>query len=135
LGAGLAIPTFPLTPEGTFVPRVHNAFIDLNFTHTRILAFLVTVHVLLLIRRAVASGEARLSRPALLLLVVLAVQITLGMLVIWHLRPAVPTTLHVVNGAALLATTVLIAVRAGHGAWVVAPRETGPTISLREATA
>ena len=135
LGAGLAIPTFPLTPEGTFVPKVHNAFIDLNFTHTRILAFLVTVHVLLLARRALVSGERHLARPAGLLIVLLGVQVTLGMLVIWQLRPAVLTTLHVVNGAALLATTVLVAVRAGHGAWVAAPHEAGPTISLREATA
>jgi cytochrome c oxidase assembly protein subunit 15 len=81
------------------------------------------------------SGEAHLARPAGLLLVLLVVQVTLGMFVIWHMRPAVLTTLHVVNGAALLATTVLIAVRAGHGAWVAAPQEAGQTISLREATA
>jgi cytochrome c oxidase assembly protein subunit 15 len=134
LGVGLVIPTFPLTPDGTFLPKVHNAFIDLNFTHTRVLAFLVAVHVLLLVRRAVGSGEGRLSRPALLLLLLLAVQITLGMLVIWHGRPAVLTTFHVVNGAALLATTVLIAVRAGHGALAGTSHETGPAISLREAT-
>ncbi|HEY3900196.1 MAG TPA: COX15/CtaA family protein [Chthoniobacter sp.] len=135
LGAGLAIPTFPLTVGGTFLPKVHNAFIDLNFTHTRILAFLVTVHVLLLAWRGLVSGETHLARPAGLLIVLLAVQITLGMLVIWHLRPPVLTTLHVVNGAALLATTVLVAVRAGHGAWVASPHEADPTISLREATA
>ena len=135
LGVGLVIPTFPLTPGGTFLPKVHNAFIDLNFTHTRVLAFLVTVHVLLLARRAFLSGERHLARPAGLLIVLLAVQITLGMLVIWHGRPAVITTLHVVNGAALLATTVLVAVRAGHGAWIASPRESGSTISLREATA
>jgi cytochrome c oxidase assembly protein subunit 15 len=135
LGAGLAIPTFPLTPEGSFMPRVHNAYIDLNFTHTRLVAFLVVVHVLLLVRRAVASGEIRLARPAWLLLALLAGQITLGILVIWNLRPPLLTTFHVVNGAALLATTILIAVRAGHGARVDAPVEPGTSLPLREVTA
>ena len=115
LGAGLAIPTFPLTPEGSFMPKAHNAFIDLNFTHTRIGAALVAIHVFLLTRRALGTGEARLARPVLLLVALLVAQITLGMLVIWDFRPPVLTTLHVVNGAALLATAVLIAVRAGHG--------------------
>jgi cytochrome c oxidase assembly protein subunit 15 len=135
LGAGLAIPTFPLTPEHTFLPRIHNIFVDLNFTHTRVIAFLVAVHVLLTARRAVQTGEPRLARPALFLVILLAVQITLGMLVIWNLRPPLLTTLHVVNGAGLLATAVFLAVRAGHAAPVDAPIETGVHLPLREATA
>jgi hypothetical protein len=35
------------------------------------------------------------------------------MFVVWQMRPPLLTTLHVVNGAALLATTVLLAMRAG----------------------
>jgi cytochrome c oxidase assembly protein subunit 15 len=112
LGAGLAIPTFPLAPQGGIMPKVHNAFVDLNFTHTRFLALLVTIHVLLLARRALISGEARLARPAILLVGLLIAQVVMGMCVIWYLRPPVLTTLHVVNGAALFATTVFIAVRA-----------------------
>jgi heme a synthase len=135
LGAGLAIPTFPLTPEGSFMPKVHNAFIDLNFTHTRFLATLVAIHVLLLARRALSTGEARLGRPALLLVALLAVQVGLGMFVIWHFRPPVLTTLHVVNGAALLATAVLIAVRAGHGTPVDSSSELASHLHLKEATA
>ena len=43
LGVGLVIPTYPLTPEGGIMPKVHNAYIDLNFTHTRFLALLVAI--------------------------------------------------------------------------------------------
>jgi cytochrome c oxidase assembly protein subunit 15 len=114
LGAGLAIPTFPLTPQGRLMPEVHNAFVDLNFTHTRFGALVVSIFVLWLVTRALrgATGEIHLTRPALLLLGLLGTQLLLGMFVIWNLRPPVLTTLHVVNGAALLATTVLLAVRA-----------------------
>jgi len=135
IGAGLAIPTFPLTPGGSFMPKVHDAFVDLNFTHTRVVALLVAIHVLLLARRALLTSETRLGRPALLLVALLAAQITLGILVIWGLRPPLLTTLHVVNGAALLATTVLIAVRAGHGVWIHSSGETGSAIPLREVAA
>ncbi len=135
IGAGLAIPTFPLTPEGAIMPKAHNAFVDLNFTHTRFVAMLVAVHVLLLARCAVLTGEAHLGRPALWLVFLLGVQITLGMFVIWDLRPPLLTTLHVFNGAALLATTVLIAVRAGHGSCFPSSGETAFAIPSREVAA
>lgn len=117
LGAGLAISTFPLMPDGGLVPAVHNAFVDLNFTHTRVGALVVTIFVAWLttrVRRS-AAGEPHLLRPALLLDGLLLAQLTLGMFVIWKLRPPGLTTLHVVNGAALLGVTVLLAIRAGNG--------------------
>jgi heme a synthase len=137
LGAGLAIPTFPLTPDGTVMPRIHNAYIDLNFTHTRFGALVVTAFILWLAARAFrfGAGEARLTRPAILLLALLAVQVTLGILVIWHLRPPMITTLHVVNGAAVLATAVLLAVRASHGAAKFERQEVASVAHLTEATA
>jgi cytochrome c oxidase assembly protein subunit 15 len=135
LGVGLAIPTFPLMYDGSFLPKVHNAYIDLNFTHTRVFAFLVTIHVLLLARRALVSGEARLARPALLLVCLLVAQVVLGMLVIWQLRPPMLTTLHVVNGAVLFATTVFIAVRAGRAYTAVAEDESASHFHLTEAAA
>lgn len=117
-GAGLAIPTWPQArPDGGWMPQTHNAFVDLNFTHTRAGAVLVSLLVLVLGLRAVgfAGGNVRIIRPAALLLVLVAAQFTLGVVVIWKLRPPLLTTLHVVNGAALLATAVLLAVRAGRG--------------------
>ncbi len=118
LGAGLAIPSWPqATPEGGWMPKVHNTFVDLNLTHTRFGAAFVTLLVVALALRAIgyAGGEVRIIRPAALLIGLVAAQITLGMFVIWKLRPPLLTTLHVVNGAALLAATVLLAVRAGRG--------------------
>ncbi len=118
LGAGLAIPSWPAaTPTGRLLPEVHNAYIDLNFTHTRVGAVIATLLVVALALRAIgnAAGETRIIRPAALLVALVAGQFTLGLLVIWKLRPPLITTLHVVNGAALLATTVLLAVRASRG--------------------
>jgi cytochrome c oxidase assembly protein subunit 15 len=128
LGAGLAIPTFPLTAEGGVMPKVHNAFVDLNFTHTRLGALVVTLSVLWLAARTLklGSGEMRLVRPAWLLLALVAGQLALGMLVIWHLRPPIITTLHVVNGAAVLATAVLLAVRASSGSAVGSSESNAP---------
>ncbi len=118
LGAGLAIPTFPAaTPEGGWFPSAHNIFVDLNFSHTRIGAFLVTAMVLYFAIRTIraAAGQVHLTRPSWLLIGLLLGQVTLGMFVIWNLRPPVITTLHVINGAALLATAVLLTVRLSLG--------------------
>jgi heme A synthase len=116
MGAGLAIPTFPqAAPDGSWMPAVHNTPIDLNFTHTRAGALLVTILVVALSLRTLFTSDRQplLTRPALLLFALLCVQVGLGIYVIWGGRPAMLTTLHVVNGAAVLATSVLLAVRLG----------------------
>lgn len=115
MGAGLAIPTFPIaSPSGSWMPAVHNRFVDLNFTHTRILALLVVVHVILLARRVFSSGKKvpSLTRPASLMLLLLVAQVILGISIIWTGRRVLPTTLHVMNGAILFAASLLLAVRA-----------------------
>jgi cytochrome c oxidase assembly protein subunit 15 len=114
LGAGLAIPTFPqASPSGSWLPPVHNLFVDANFTHTRFGALLVGLCIIILVVRTLrhARGESRLTQPAWALLALLAIQITLGVLVIWYTKPRTLTTIHVVNGAILLATTLLLALR------------------------
>jgi cytochrome c oxidase assembly protein subunit 15 len=114
LGAGLAIPTFPAaSPDGSWMPHVHNAFVDTNFAHTRIFAFLVALHVVLIALRVfrTARGERLLTGPAATLLALLAVQLTLGVFVILHTKPPTLTTFHVLNGAALLAVSLLLALR------------------------
>src|SRR5207302_543658 len=73
------------------------------------------------------SIAVRFIRPAALLVALVAAQVVLGIYIIWQMRPPVLTTLHVVNGAALLAATVLLAVRAGRGR--VAADETSPSVS------
>ena len=114
LGIALVIPTFPLASSHGLLPPAHNVYVDLNFMHTRVMAFLVAVHVILLWLRVFrsASSEPRLTRPAGLLLALLLAQVALGMSIIWTYRNPWPTTLHVINGAAMLATSLLIALRA-----------------------
>ncbi len=113
IDAGLAIPTFPLTPEGTFMPTVHNKHVDIHFAH-RFWALVVTVLVGILTTKVLRSAwaERRFRRPALGLIVLLIVQIALGASIIWTQRASHPTTLHVVNGAVVLALSFLLGIRA-----------------------
>ena len=119
LGAGLAITTFPqAAADGSLFPAEHNAYVDVNFAHTRVGAMLVTVLLLGVgvsaLRRA--GDEPRLTRPAWTLMALVLIQFSLGVFVIWHQKPRTLTTLHVVNGAALLGTTLLLAMRATRAA-------------------
>lgn len=113
--AGLAIPTFPAAdPNGGFLPDEPNFFVALHFSHSRVGALVLTLLILTLVgvvlRRA--RGERRLTGPATGLLGLLFVQLSLGMAVILHLKPVTLTTFHVVNGAAVLALSLLLALRA-----------------------
>jgi cytochrome c oxidase assembly protein subunit 15 len=115
--AGLAISTFPrAAADGSYLPVINDPRVLVNFLHTRVGAVLVTVLLLVLgitaLRRA--GNEPRLTRPAWTLMALVLIQFSLGIFVIWHLKPRTLTTLHVVNGAALLGTTLLLAMRATH---------------------
>ncbi len=114
-GAGLAIPTFPLTPEGTLIPTSWPGPIAIHFAH-RAMALVITL---------VAIGWAwsfikakpwsqtpaapQPSHPANPLgwtfLGLLVAQILLGALTIWTTRNPVIATLHVIIGAYLLASS------------------------------
>jgi cytochrome c oxidase assembly protein subunit 15 len=114
-GAGLAIPIFPkAAADGSFLPVFNDARVTVNFAHTRIGAILVSLLLLGLgisaLRRV--GSEPRLTRPAWTLIALVLIQFSLGVFVIWHQKPRTLTTLHVVNGAALLGTTLLLAMRA-----------------------
>ncbi len=138
MGAGLAISTFPsASPTGSWMPPAHNAYVDTNFTHTRFLALLVVVHVVLLVSRVLrtAGGERQLRQPALLLLVLVAAQVALGVGVILSLRGQLVTTLHVVNGALVLATSLLLALRASQIKALTEPESPPPHSTKREAVA
>jgi heme A synthase len=59
-----------------------------------------------------AAGLVKgMRRAAVGGLFLLLVQVVLGVSVIWYARPMIPTTLHVLNGAALMAVIVLLTVR------------------------
>lgn len=112
--AGLAIPDFPLA-FGRLVPPMFSVPIAVNFAH-RCGAVIVTVMVLWTAARALRQygDEPALRRPALGLLVLLAIQIGLGAATILSRRAVIPTTSHVAVGAAVLATCLALTLRAWH---------------------
>jgi cytochrome c oxidase assembly protein subunit 15 len=112
LNAGLSIPDFPLA-FGRLIPPMLNERVEIHFAH-RVGALVVTLLAIALAACvfAVARRHARLTRPAAGLLVALAAQVALGASVIWLRREPVITSLHVVNGAAVLTTALLLAMRA-----------------------
>jgi cytochrome c oxidase assembly protein subunit 15 len=111
LGAGLAIPDFPLS-YGHLIPPFDSGFVIINFAH-RCGALVVTLLIVTTVARVMsnAPGEPRLGRPAIGLLVLLFVQLTLGALTIWSGRAVIPTTAHVATGAAVLATSLILTMR------------------------
>ncbi|MGA2411798.1 MAG: COX15/CtaA family protein [Candidatus Binataceae bacterium] len=112
LGAGLAIPFFPLA-YGHFFPQLLGLGIEVIFAH-RCGAVVVSFFVLWTVIRVIRfhRGEAGLLHAALLLLLLLSAQISLGALTIWSGRAVLPTTAHVAIGAAVLATSLTLAIRA-----------------------
>lgn len=112
LGAGLAIPDFPAAFGGV-VPPVWNDAITANFIH-RIAALAVTVLVFWTVARVFAAhrDEPHLRRPAEALVLCLVAQIALGAFAIWTERMVIPTTAHVAVGAAVLAASLTLTIRA-----------------------
>jgi cytochrome c oxidase assembly protein subunit 15 len=111
-GAGLAIPDFPLA-FGRLIPPIWTDQVAIHFAH-RVGALVVTIFVLLTAANIwrVHPDRPELVRPAWLLVVLVAAQIALGGLVILTGRQPVINTLHVATGAAVLGTTVVLALRA-----------------------
>ncbi len=114
-GAGLAIPDFPLA-FGQLVPPFWNAPIAIHYAH-RVGALVVTALVLAAAGHVLYHhrGRAELRRPALLLLALLALQITLGALTVLTGKQYVINSLHVVTGAMVLGTSLVLTLRAHRG--------------------
>ncbi|MGH7898484.1 MAG: COX15/CtaA family protein, partial [Candidatus Binatia bacterium] len=106
------IPDFPLA-FGGIVPPVDSFAVAIHFAH-RVGALVVSAVAVATVARAflVHHGEPELIRPALALLLLLALQIGLGASTIWTQKAVLPTTAHVAIGAAILATSVVLALRA-----------------------
>jgi cytochrome c oxidase assembly protein subunit 15 len=109
--AGLAIPDFPLA-FGRLVPQVWNSGVAIHFAH-RVGGLVVAVAILALAAHVLYHHGRRreLTRPALVLVLLVSMQITLGAFVIWSGRDAVINTAHVVNGALVLGTSLLVTLR------------------------
>jgi heme a synthase len=117
-GAGLAIPDFPWA-FGDTIPPVWNARIAVNFAH-RVGALVVTLGILATSSHVLYHhrGRRELVTPAILLLMFVTVQVTLGAFVVWSGRDPVINSLHVVNGAAVLGTSLVLTLRSWRGSTV-----------------
>ena len=109
--AGLAIPDFPLA-FGRLVPPLVTPYIAIHFAH-RVGALVVTAAVgsmaVYVLRH---TDNPWVRRPAFLAAGLVVLQVTLGALTIWSQRAVLPTTTHLVVGAALLATCLALTLRA-----------------------
>lgn len=110
-GAGLAIPTFPLA-WGRLVPAHWDAKIAVHFAH-RAGALVVTLLVAATAAHVWHHERRRpeLTRPAALLLGLVAVQITLGALTVLSRRDVAINSAHVVCGALTWATSLVVTLR------------------------
>ncbi len=126
--SGLAIPDFPLS-FGRVIPPFSELTVDatdpfpisidtfrtrvaIHFTH-RAWAVVVSVVLVWTACRVLRAHETRseLTRPSVALLALLVVQLALGALVIWTGKAVAVTTLHVVVGAAVLGTSLVLTLR------------------------
>jgi len=110
-GAGLAIPTFPLA-FGHLVPPFWTPQIAVHFAH-RVGAAVVTVFVLATAGHVFYHQRRRreLTRPAATLVALVAVQVTLGALTVLSRRDVWINSLHVVCGALVLTTSLVLTLR------------------------
>src|SRR5262245_4972478 len=113
--AGLAIPDFPWM-FGHLIPDHWDPKIAVHFAH-RVGALVVTLGIL-----ATAGhvgwhwrGRRELTRPALLLVALVAVQVTLGALTVLSGRGPWINSFHVVCGAIVLTTSLVLTLRSWHG--------------------
>jgi cytochrome c oxidase assembly protein subunit 15 len=110
-GAGLAIPDFPLM-FGHLLPTHWDAGIAIHFSH-RVGALVVALSVLatglwVWPRRA---DRRELTRPASLLIVLVAVQVSLGAFTVLSQRDVWINSFHVVCGALVLTTSLVLTLR------------------------
>ena len=110
-GAGLAIPDFPLM-FGHLLPTHWDPKIAIHFAH-RVGALVVTLAVIATSAHIFYHhrGRRELTRPAALILALVAVQVTLGALTVLSRRDVSINSAHVVVGALVLATSLVITLR------------------------
>jgi cytochrome c oxidase assembly protein subunit 15 len=137
-GAGLAIPDFPLM-FGRLIPDHWNGGITLHFAH-RIGALVVTAIALVtsitIWRRH--GDHVDLAHPSLLILIAIVIQGTLGALTVLSRRQPWINSLHVVGGALVLTTSLVITLRTWRAHFADSPRvtdRTGTPLSTMERAA
>jgi cytochrome c oxidase assembly protein subunit 15 len=119
--AGLAIPDFPWM-FGHLVPDHWDPKIAIHFAH-RAGALCVTVMLLITTGQVFARYRKRLEllRPSILLLGLVTLQITLGAFTVLSRKEYIINSLHVVTGASVLVTTLILTLRAHRARFGDAP--------------
>jgi len=116
LGAGLAIPDFPLS-FGRVIPDFATKEIVSAYVH-RVGGFIVATAVIAMAVRLLRYERSHPLRGlAQLLLVVVSAQVLLGGYVIWSGKQPHITSLHVMIGASTLALSVILTLSARTLAW------------------
>ena len=111
-GAGLAIPDFPLM-FGQLIPPHWDPQIAIHFAH-RVGAVIVSLAILATTGHVFYHHRTRreLRRPSMLLLALLTTQVTLGALTVLSRKEFIINSLHVVTGASVLVTSLVLTLRA-----------------------
>lgn len=110
VGAGLAIPDFPLAFGYLIPPGSYFTFpVAIHFAH-RVGAAVVSVFILWTTIRVLRIKPfiSEIRIPALLLLGLLFIQLLLGASVIWTQKAVIPTTFHVAVGGLLFAASLTL---------------------------
>ena len=110
--AGLAIPDFPLA-LGHIIPPFTSNKVIIHFAH-RVGAAIVAAMIVWTFSRIARSysDHPLLFKPAMAMIVLAGIQLTLGALTVWTAKAVIPTTAHVVTGALILGTSFLLTLRA-----------------------
>lgn len=109
--AGLAVPFFPLSADGSLLPEHVDHLVIAHMFH-RGFAFVTIALVFAAVLRA-GQAVPRLMGHGALLAGAICVQGILGAGVIWSLRHPFVTSLHVTNGAVVLMLCWLLVLRLG----------------------
>ncbi|HET7435344.1 MAG TPA: COX15/CtaA family protein [Thermoanaerobaculia bacterium] len=133
LGAGLAIPDFPLS-FGRVIPAFASKEIVAAFSHRAGAMTVAILVIALAIRLLRYEANHPLRFLAHMLLLLTGTQILLGGYVIWSGKQPVITSLHVMIGAATLATSLVLTLSARTLAWKRATSPSGALVAS-EATA
>jgi cytochrome c oxidase assembly protein subunit 15 len=130
-GAGLAIPDFPLM-FGHVIPDHWSSAIAIHFTH-RVGALLVTMSLLALFVhiRSQYRDHVELVRPTTIIVALVAVQVTLGALTVLSRRDPWINSFHVVCGALVLTTSLVITLRTWRDSFASDAREPRSTLSTQ----
>jgi cytochrome c oxidase assembly protein subunit 15 len=133
-GAGLAIPDFPLM-FGGIIPDHWDAGIVVHFAH-RVGALVVAGAALATAGRVWSSHRHRreIVRPAAALMALVLVQIVLGAFTVWSGRAVWINSAHVVCGALVLATSLVLTLRSWRVKFADGPfrREPDTTSAVRD---